>query len=168
MCLCGKCFSKCILPWEYKIWEPLLVWGAAAFRASPLFRAKLGATKWDLADLICVIWSGPHRYSPFFHCTASLSPHYSHSEWIVGFVNTIHDKKLTKNSQILRKVGTARVPLGSGEWRLGARISRARLRNLGWCVCGGAPFEDRPQSSPCWASLARKSGDALRSSLASS
>ena len=68
---------------------------------------------------------------------------------------------MTKSSHILQKVGIARVPLGSGEWHLGARISGARPWNLGWCVCGGAQFEDRPQSSPCRASLARKSGDAL-------
>jgi hypothetical protein len=68
---------------------------------------------------------------------------------------------LTKSSQILRKVGTARVPPGSGEWCLGARILGARLQNLGWHVCGGAQFEDRPQSNPCQASLPRKSGDAL-------
>jgi hypothetical protein len=58
-------------------------------------------TKWDLVDLdlpgLNVFGRAPtgtHHSSTAQARMASLSPHCSHSKWIVGFVNTIPDKKL--------------------------------------------------------------------------
>jgi hypothetical protein len=143
------------------LWSPCFLYQV---RASPLFHTKLGAPNGIWWTLICpgsTYLAGPppvltilplHKHGwPACHRTV----HIPSGLWALLTLF------LTKSSQILRKVGTARVLPDSGEWCLGARISGARLRNLGWCMYGGAQFEDRPQSSPCWASLAWKSGDAL-------
>jgi hypothetical protein len=75
----------------------------------------------------------------------------------VGFVHTVPDRKLPDSPK------TRHGESSPGLWRIASasKNMRSPLRNLAWRVCSGAPFDDRPRSSPCRASLARKSGDAL-------
>jgi hypothetical protein len=108
-------------------------------RASPLFHAKLGAPNGIWRTLICPssTWfgrgpTGTHHSSTAQARTASLSPHCSHSEWTVGFVNTIPNKKLPdslKSRHGESSPGLWRMASGSKNIRSPAsKFGLARLR----------------------------------------